>query len=92
MYGFLADLTVVVHVAYVAYVVVGQALIMVGWGVGWRWVRNFWFRTTHLLAIVLATFLLCMPRRHSPSTRFEQFTHETSKYSRSSLASSCPVG
>jgi hypothetical protein len=53
MYGFLADLTVAVHVGYVAYVVIGELLILLGWAIGWRWVRNFWFRITHLLAIVI---------------------------------------
>jgi hypothetical protein len=51
MYGFLADLLVAVHVGYVAYVLIGEALIVAGWPAGWRWVRNFWFRATHLFAI-----------------------------------------
>jgi hypothetical protein len=51
MYGFLADLMVTAHVAYVAFVVVGQILIWVGLARGWRWVRNFWFRIAHLAAI-----------------------------------------
>src|SRR5688572_17277268 len=51
MYGFLADLTVFVHVLYVGYVILGQLLIWIGWPLGWQWIRNFWFRTTHLVAI-----------------------------------------
>ena len=51
MYGFLADFIVFVHVLYVSYVVVGQLLIWIGWAWGWKWVRNFWFRITHLIAI-----------------------------------------
>jgi hypothetical protein len=51
LYGFLADLIVVVHLAYVAFVVVGQAAILVGVLAGWRFARNFWFRLFHLLAI-----------------------------------------
>jgi len=51
MYGFMADLVVAVHVAYVGYVVVGLFLILIGWAAGWSWVRNFWFRLTHLAAI-----------------------------------------
>src|SRR5437868_2705277 len=53
MSGFLADLLVAVHVAYVGYVVVGQLLILVGLALRWRWVRNPWFRVTHLLAIAV---------------------------------------
>jgi hypothetical protein len=50
-YGFLADIVVAFHVAYVAFVVVGQLLIIFGWLLGWKWIRNFWFRLLHLLAI-----------------------------------------
>jgi hypothetical protein len=52
-YGFLADLVVAAHVAYVAYIVLGQLAILVGAVLGWQWIRNPWFRWTHLLAIVL---------------------------------------
>jgi len=56
VYGFLADLMVAIHVGYVAYVVVGQLLIWAGWALGWPWIRNFWFRATHLLAIAVVAF------------------------------------
>jgi hypothetical protein len=49
----LADLVLLFHAAYVAYVVFGLALILTGIALGWTWVRNFWFRITHLAAIVL---------------------------------------
>src|SRR3954471_1604567 len=49
----LADLVVAVHVGYVAFVVFGQILILVGIWRRWRWVRNRWFRTIHLLAILI---------------------------------------
>jgi hypothetical protein len=52
-YGYLADLVVAAHVLYVAYIVLGQAAILLGAALGWRWIRNPWFRWTHLLAIVL---------------------------------------
>jgi hypothetical protein len=47
----LADVLVTAHLAFVAFVVVGQLLILVGWVCGWGWVRNFWFRLVHLTAI-----------------------------------------
>ena len=53
IYRLLADLTVVVHLAYVAFVVVGFVLILVGIVAKWQWVRNFWFRLAHFLAIAL---------------------------------------
>jgi len=49
----LADIILVVHIAYVAYVMFGQLAIMIGWPLGWRWIRNPWFRITHLLAILI---------------------------------------
>jgi hypothetical protein len=52
-YRFLADAVVVVHFAYVAFVVLGMAAILAGVGLGWQWVRNFWFRTIHLLMIAV---------------------------------------
>jgi ABC-type branched-subunit amino acid transport system permease subunit len=56
MYGFLADLMVAIHVSYVAYVVLGQVAIWVGWAFGSRFARNFWFRSTHLLSIAVVAF------------------------------------
>jgi len=50
-YRLLADFVVAVHSAYVAFVVVGQVLILVGLWRSWRWVRNWWFRVLHLVAI-----------------------------------------
>jgi len=50
-YGILADLVVVVHAAFVGFVVIGMGAILVGIVLGRRWVRNFWFRVIHLAAI-----------------------------------------
>jgi lysylphosphatidylglycerol synthetase-like protein (DUF2156 family) len=52
-YRLLADLIVAVHLAYVATVVVGLLLILVGIARGWQWIRNFWFRVVHFLMIAL---------------------------------------
>lgn len=52
----LADLVVAVHVAYVAFVVLGLAAIFIGAAAGWKWVRNFWFRAAHLAAIAIVLF------------------------------------
>jgi len=51
IYRLLADLVVVFHCAYVAFVVLGLILILVGGVCGWSWVRNFRFRVIHLLSI-----------------------------------------
>lgn len=46
-----ADAILSVHVLIVAFVVLGQLLIMIGGVAGWRWVRHFWFRLAHLATI-----------------------------------------
>jgi polyferredoxin len=52
MYALLADLVVFIHALFVLFVVIGQALILIGWFVGWRWTRYLVFRVAHLAAIV----------------------------------------
>lgn len=52
MNAVLADLILLVHFAFVLFVVGGLPLVWLGAARGWRWVRNFWFRTLHLAAIV----------------------------------------
>ncbi len=49
--AFAADIVAVSHLAYFSFVVLGQLLILVGVALRWRWVRNIWFRVTHLAAI-----------------------------------------
>jgi hypothetical protein len=52
-YRIVADLVVIVHFSYIAFVVFGMLAILVGLGMGWRWVRNPWFRIAHLVAIAI---------------------------------------
>jgi hypothetical protein len=47
-----ADLILVLHTAFIAFVLVGLILTWVGIFRRWRWVRGFAFRATHLAAIV----------------------------------------
>jgi Protein of Unknown function (DUF2784) len=56
MYGFLADALVATHVAYAAFIVIGQLLIILGSLFQWRWARNPWFRGLHLAAIGIVVF------------------------------------
>jgi len=51
MNSLLADVVLVIHFAFVLFVVGGLALIWIGAAAGWDWVRAFWFRTAHLAAI-----------------------------------------
>jgi hypothetical protein len=48
----LADAILVVHFAFVLFVVLGFALVLAGGALGWAWVRNRAFRYAHLAAIV----------------------------------------
>jgi Protein of Unknown function (DUF2784) len=47
-----ADAILVLHFAFVLFVVGGLAVIWAGAALGWRWIRGFWFRVAHLAAIV----------------------------------------
>ena len=47
----LADLIVVVHLGYVLFVILGLVLTLLGWVLGWRWIRRPLFRVAHLTAI-----------------------------------------
>src|SRR3989337_262478 len=47
----MADVIVVLHFMIVAFIAGGLILVWLGGALGWRWVRNPWFRYGHLLAI-----------------------------------------
>lgn len=70
VYGWLANLILVIHAGFIAYVVLGQLAILVGLALRQRWARNFWFRLSHLAAIgfvVVQTWL----GAHCPLTIWE---------------------
>jgi hypothetical protein len=50
-YAFAADTVVTIHALFVAFVVVGQAAILIGWIKHWNWTRHLVFRVAHLAAI-----------------------------------------
>ena len=51
LYRVLADLVLIIHTSFIAFVVVGLVLIWVGYFRGWEWTRSWWFRAAHLVAI-----------------------------------------
>ncbi len=55
LYHTLADVVLITHVGFVAFVVLGLGLIIVGGFCGWKWIRNPWFRMIHLAAIGVVT-------------------------------------
>ena len=56
----MADALLVVHFLIAAFIVGGLPLVWLGAALGWRWVRNPWFRYLHLgaIAFVAAEALL----------------------------------
>ena len=51
LYSFLADAILVIHFAFVVFVVAGFVLILVGLLASWSWIHNRLFRIAHLAAI-----------------------------------------
>jgi hypothetical protein len=52
-YRILADIVVVLHAAYVLFVILGLLAVLVGWLQKWRWIHNVWFRGIHLAMILI---------------------------------------
>ena len=52
-YALLADLIAAIHFGYVAFVVFGLLVILIGGLLRWHFVRNFWFRMLHLIMILI---------------------------------------
>jgi hypothetical protein len=50
-YRLAADLILILHAAFILFVIFALLLTIAGWVRGWRWVRNRWFRGIHLLFI-----------------------------------------
>lgn len=50
-YRFAADLLLILHASFIAFVVLGLVLVILGGLLSWSWVRNRWFRIVHLACI-----------------------------------------
>ena len=48
-----ADITLAVHIGVVMFVVVGLLLTVVGGLLKWQWIKNPWFRYSHLGCILI---------------------------------------
>jgi hypothetical protein len=55
-YRLAADGIVVLHAAYVLFVIFGLLLTVVGCLARWKWIRNPWFRGVHLAMIGIVVF------------------------------------
>jgi hypothetical protein len=71
-YKFLADGVVVIHVAYVGFVLFGLLAIVLGAFLRWKWVRNFWFRIIHFLTIAIVV-VEALSNIVCPLTTLEKF-------------------
>lgn len=71
-YLLLADAVVVLHLGYVAFVVLGLLAVLCGYVMNWNWVRNPWFRGIHfsMIAIVVIESLLSIT---CPLTTLENY-------------------
>jgi hypothetical protein len=72
---FLADSILVIHALFVAFVVFGLILTVLGLVLHWRWVRNLWFRLAHLVSI-LAVVVQAWAGRWCPLTIWESALRE----------------
>jgi ABC-type cobalamin transport system permease subunit len=74
-YKMLADAVVIVHAAYVGFVVLGFAAILIGAAFNWQWIRNPWFRGIHLAAIGVVA-LMAIGGIVCPLTMLENYLRE----------------
>lgn len=75
LYHLAADTLLIVHVLFVAFIVLGFVMILLGTIAKWNWTRNLWFRSLHLAAIVIVVIqtwfgVLC------PLTTWEMYFRE----------------
>jgi len=52
-YRLLADTMLVIHFAFVAFVIIGLLITWIGYFRRWSFVRNFYFRAAHILAMAI---------------------------------------
>jgi hypothetical protein len=55
-YGYAADVLVVLHFLFMAFIVFGQLAIIIAAGFKWQWGRNPWFRYIHLACILFVVY------------------------------------
>ena len=53
LYQNLADLVLLLHTLFVVFVIGALIFTIVGGYLKWLWIRNWWFRTVHLVCITI---------------------------------------
>lgn len=56
MNEFFANVIVAIHLGYLVYVIGGMLAILLGMALRWQWIRNPWFRLTHMAMILIVAF------------------------------------
>ncbi|WP_417850764.1 DUF2784 domain-containing protein [Thalassoglobus sp.] len=56
IFGVLADFVALLHIAYAAVIVIGLLMILLGYFLKWKWIRNPWFRCIHLIMIAIVVY------------------------------------
>jgi hypothetical protein len=51
LYPLMADMILIVHFAFIVFILAGQVCVVVGHFRSWHWVRNVTFRVCHILAM-----------------------------------------
>lgn len=74
-YRIFADLILITHVTFVAFVIVGLMVILIGGAFGWSWIRNPWFRVLHLASIAVVIVQAWLGDI-CPLTTFEMYLRE----------------
>jgi len=74
-YKILADTVVIMHAAYVGFVVLGFAAILIGVVRHWNWIRNPWFRAAHLASIGVVA-LMAIADIACPLTTLENYLRQ----------------
>ena len=71
-YQVLADAVLALHFGVVVFVVGGLLVVVAGNWLRWRWVNRLWFRSAHLLAIVVVAIQAWLGQL-CPLTRLESW-------------------
>jgi len=77
MHRIFADVVLVLHTTYVAFVVFGLLLTAIGAVRQWKWIRNAWFRGIHLSCVVFVVGL-AWAGKICPLTIWENLLRERS--------------
>ena len=70
LYSLTADAVLIIHLAFILFVLGGQLCIIAGYVRRWRWVRNLRFRLCHICAIGIVV-VLAWANRLCPLTVWE---------------------